>query len=336
MQTLPTCPERIWRPGSLDGVHRVAEAIASKDLTNLYRTSCYFADLPRYQAFCAFYAVMRVVDDRVDALAAHGRLTETQREREITVLEAWRSAVADCLAGRAPRRIDAEDTEHPDAEALLEAVAAAGRKFPVPAYLWERFFMAMGRDLEHRRFHTYREFVNYADGAAVSPTTIYLFLIAAERDEEILAYRVPPVFALIRCGYELGLFAYLGHILSDLVEDLQADRNYLAADDMLAHGVTAESLRADLLARSAGPGLRALTRELSDRAGRLGRHGRARLHVLEETLSVDRAFVLELVIRIYEAVLEKIAGHSYDVMSGDHRLTETDKQAVVESVASEF
>lgn len=337
-RSAPKGLKKMWSPGSLDGVHAVAESIAAKGYNNLYRASCYFADPARYRSFCALYAVMRVVDDRIDELVVRRHLTEAERRRETEVLEGWRCAVKDCLREREPRLIDVTRTEHPDATPMLDTFAAAVRTFPTPAHLWDRFFAAMRRDLEQRRFATYGEFVDYAGGAAVSPATIYLYLIAAERDDGSGAYRSPPDFGLIRCGRELGLFAYLGHILRDLADDLGAGEQgllYLALDDMAAHGVAEEGLRADLAAQKAGPRLRALTRDLSDRARVLVRRGRSRLRALENRLSVDRAFILELIIRTYEAVLHKIAQHSFDTMSARHRLTEREKQAIVKSVARE-
>lgn len=327
--------EPVWRPGSLEGPYRVAEAIASKDLNNLYRTSCYFADSLRYEAFCAFYAVMRVVDDRVDEIVARRRLTDAERHEEHSVLDAWCCTLAEALVGRVPTRVHLERTRHPDAAPLVEAFADAARKFPLPAFLWDRFFMAMRRDLELQRFATYRDFVAYANGAAVSPTAIYLHVIAAEYDQEIMAYRPPPAFALIPCAHELGLFAYLGHILRDLAKDLDHGLLYLSAEDMAQHGVTEENLAADLLTHSAEPGLKSLTRDLSARAARLLVRGRARLAVLQETLSPDRVFVLEAIVRIYEGVLAKIAMQDYDVVAGRHRLTDGDKQAIVKAVLEE-
>ena len=54
------------RPRTQEGSHGVAEEIAAADLNNLYLSSRFFANQEKYKAFCAFYAVMRVVDDRID------------------------------------------------------------------------------------------------------------------------------------------------------------------------------------------------------------------------------------------------------------------------------
>ena len=62
--------KQVWGPGSLSGLYAIVEEIAAKDLNNLYRTSCFFADPNRYKSFCAVYAVMRIVDDRLDEIIA--------------------------------------------------------------------------------------------------------------------------------------------------------------------------------------------------------------------------------------------------------------------------
>ncbi len=51
MQRGNTVVAAVWAPGVLSGGDAVVESIAAKDLTNLYRTSCYLRDKERYQAF---------------------------------------------------------------------------------------------------------------------------------------------------------------------------------------------------------------------------------------------------------------------------------------------
>ncbi len=75
-------------PLNRDGTHSVAEEIAAEDLNNLYISSCFFKDPEKYSAFCAYYAVMRVVDDRIescsfDPLAGHHRLSREEKQQVI-------------------------------------------------------------------------------------------------------------------------------------------------------------------------------------------------------------------------------------------------------------
>ena len=330
--------KQVWSPGSLQGIYATAETIASRDLNNLYRTSCYFADPEKYRAFCALYAVMRIVDDRIDEVLARREVSDDERNREREILEAWRRIVTACLAGRSPDEQDICGTGQPQVDVLLATFSEAIELFPVPAVLWENFFTSMGWDLEEGRFKSYREFLEYTKGASVAPTTIYLYLIAAVRPDKGGAYHPPDEFDLIRCGRELGLFAYIGHILRDLPHDIAAgDRGllYLTSEDMAAHGITEQVLFSDLDSGITSPPLKALIRELVERARASASRGRADMQVLEGKLDPDCVFILELIVRIYEKVIDKIVSCSCDVMADRHRLTDLEKiQIAVETADS--
>lgn len=347
-------------PDPLRDAYARAEAIASRDLNNLYLTSRFFADPARYRSFCAFYAVMRRVDDRVDELCARSGVPAAERERVRSEVDAWRRAVAALGAGEAAepagRALDGLDDAE-SARALLLACADAHRRFAIPAEVWRSFFAAMDRDLEDRRFATYREFLDYAEGATVAPTTIYLLLLTSEpaddRSErwgEVRAagpaaksggpvrYEPREGFDVLECGRHLGLFAYLTHILRDLPQDLAAGERgllYLAADDMARFGVTEELLRRDLDRGEASPGVRALLAELGERArGHLER-GRELLGAVHADLPRDCAFILTLIVAIYEEALERIEERAYDPFPERHRLGFRDKRRIIVRTAHE-
>ncbi|UCD25644.1 MAG: squalene/phytoene synthase family protein [Gemmatimonadota bacterium] len=327
----------IWSPGSLDGVFATAEAVAAKDCNNLYRASCYFRDGERYRAFCASYAIMRIVDDRVDGFLAKRNASAEDRECVIRVVEAWHRIVSVCLSGDTPAPYDVRQTEQDGVDELLEALRESVWLFPVPAGLWDDFFGAMHDDLQRSRFSTYCQFLQYTAGASVAPTTIYLHLITGEPCSEGGIFGPPQDFDIVQCGRALGRFAYIGHILRDLRVDLLTGETgllYLAADDMATHGVTVESLRRDAESRTASPGLRALVSELVERGRTLASEGRTHLSMLSGGLSADRAFVLELIVGIYEAVLDKIASCSHNVMAERHRLTIVEKGMIAQRIAA--
>ncbi|MFG1691451.1 phytoene/squalene synthase family protein [Gemmatimonadota bacterium] len=324
-------------PKTVSGVHSVAEEIAAADLNNLYMTSCFFSDPEKYSAFCAFYAVMRVVDDRIDDLPSRAGLSEEDRRAEHDAVQAWEEGIAACYAGWPPEQPTLDRCGHDQAGELLDAVAISLRSFRVPSVLWEDFFRAMHRDIDRPRFETWREFLRYTEGASVAPTTIYLFLLASRHDSTDAHYRPPESFAFHSCGYHLGIFAYLGHIVRDLAEDLGTGREgllYFAHEDMEAHGVTERMLFEDLARRRASPETRALVADLSGRAREhLGR-GRGLLGGADSWLEQDCLFILELIITIYERVIDKIESCSFDPLAGQHRLSGEEKRQVIQEVAS--
>lgn len=307
------------------------ETIASRDLNNLYLTSRFFEDRERYAAFCSLYALMRVIDDRVDEIPDRDALDDDARRAEHAAIDAWSDAflgaVGPSTAATAPAPVD-----DPRAPAILRSAVEAMRLFPLPLRIWRNFFHAMHVDVDQSRFATWDEFLRYTEGASVAPTTIYLDLIVAEREDDGI-YRPPRDFDLVAAGRHLGTFAYIGHILRDFAEDLETGTRglvYLAREDLAAHALDERALRAAVERGEASDPLRALARELADRADVHLRTGRSLLAPLD--LPGDRAYVLELIVTIYERVLEKIAVVDHDIAGTRHRLTMDEKQAIAADV----
>jgi phytoene synthase len=322
----------------LNRAYAVAESIASRDLNNLYLVSRFFADPLRYRAFSVFYAVMRCVDDRVDDLSARRGVSHEERTRVRDEVAAWRGAIRALYRGDVKV---AETLAGPDAPGnaalLVPAFEKSLSRYPLPWKLWENFFDAMDRDLANPRFDTYRQFLEYAEGATVAPTTIYLFLLSSRPESPgAFRYRPPDGFDVMECGRQLGLFAYLTHILRDLPQDLAAGEEgllYLARDDMDRFGVTREVLQHCLATRGASESLRRLLEELSRRARAHLKAGRALLDGLAGELAPDCAFILELIVGIYKASLERIAAQGFDPFPERHHLGLREKQRIILATA---
>ncbi|UCG67228.1 MAG: squalene/phytoene synthase family protein [Deltaproteobacteria bacterium] len=316
--------------------HEVTEAIASRDGNNLYVTSSFFGDPLKYRAFCAYYAVMRVVDDRIDNLPSPGSRCAEVRKRELGVVEAWERVVRSSYHGIYPMASLLASCDFAEAEAVCESLIASYRVFPVPMRLWTNFFAAMRSDLVASEFVHWSDFLAYAEGATVAPTTIYLSLIVARRDVKQDSCEFPRGFNLYDCGRHLGLFAYLGHIIRDLAEDITrpATRLCLAREDMLAHGVSPEILRSEALNRRASPATRRLVGELLQRARWHLAQGRALAVPIHGFLDCDSRFILELIITMYEHIIAKIESTGCDPMEKRHHLTRREQAEIIHQVAA--
>jgi phytoene/squalene synthetase len=311
-------------------IQDTAERIASHDRNNLYLTSCLFADPNRYGAFCAQYAVMRVIDDRVDAIPLTDGVPDRAAAAECaTFLRDWRAAYR-----AIDTRAEILQPHGPDSVSLGLSLRASLEKFPVPVILWRRFFDAMARDLRTRRFPTYRAFERYCEGASCSPTTIYLYLLASHPSPDGI-YTVPGDFPLMEAGRRLGRFAYLGHILRDLAEDTRLGLSYLADEDLARHRLTHQALRADADRGRSSAELRALVREITTRAKSELRLATVLLAPHWRTLAPDCARILRLIVRIYERVLERIEMREGEVMDGAHLLTAIERQELVTAALRE-
>lgn len=314
----------------------IAEAIASRDRNNLYVTSTFFQHPVRYEAFCAYYALMRVVDDRIDDLRATGSLSPLIRQRELDVVAAWEEAMNLCSVGdRFPDSL-VEGCQHKDARSLVKAVSAALQRLPVMPSLWTNFFAAMRSDLTRTGFANWYDFLAYAEGATVAPTTMYLTIVTASLDGDCKQSEVPAGFDLVACGRHLGIFAYLGHIVRDLAVDLlnpDAMLMYFTDDDMRHHGVSPSTLCADLARHRASPPTRRLVREILKRAHGHLAEGRRLMRPVEASLSHDCRFILELIITLYECLVMKLVACGYDPLSDRHWLTLDDQREITREVA---
>jgi phytoene/squalene synthetase len=302
---------------SASGRRSVSERIAAKDRNNLYLTSLLFQDKERYRAFCAMYAVMRVIDDAVDALPLSGDFVPDPVLADPcrSLVDSWQSAIAaGCPTAMFPQGLCAE---------LFDAL----NRFPTPLELWHDFFGAMRRDLATRVFATPEDFDGYCQGASGSPTTIYLFLLAAQRDEAANGeYRVPHGFPLLTAGRALGHFAYLAHILRDLAEDSTNGLLYLPLSDLAEHGLDFAGLQHAARTGKSPQRLLDLVRLVVTRS-RASLHRANAMLAPHRIAAADCRVILALIIGIYEAVLDKIEACGYEVMdrSGRHQLTLVDK-----------
>jgi len=316
--------------------HEVSEAIASRDRNNLYVTSSFFRDPIKFRTFCAYYAIMRIVDDRIDNLPSPNNRCAELRKRELDVVSAWERVVKCSCNGIHPTASLLASCDFAEVEAVCESFIASYRVFPVPIRLWTNFFTAMRSDLVAGEFACWSDFMAYAEGATVAPTTIYLSLIAARRDVKKDSFEFPTGFDLYDCGRYLGIFAYLGHIIRDLAEDItQAPtRLCITREDMVVHGVSPETLRIEALRRQASPATRSLVAELLQRARRHLAQGRALAAPIYGSLESDGRFILELIITMYEHIVAKIESIGCDPMAGRHHLTRREQAEIIQQVAA--
>lgn len=291
-------------PISRDAALAACERIAERDRSNLYRVSLFLADKRRWDAFLAFYAAMRVIDDRVDGLADAGRLSPEALAREQQVLSDWQE------------RLDVARKGEPRSEPLDVGLAEAFASFPVPREVWTDFLQAMAWDLRHDRFESPAEFLRYAKGATAAPTKIFVQLLASEpADGESgtpARYLVPNLgdgFDAAACGHDLGVFAYIGHILRDVVADLEIGprgRIYIPLSDLREAGLTEQDLLAMAAAGQGDERWRACIRALVARAREFERRGVAMAEARGPALRPDCWFILTLIILLYQDLLDRI------------------------------
>ena len=274
---------------------RACEQIAAKDRSNLYFVSRFLEEPARYEAFVAMYAVMRLIDDAVDDVPDKSQAGADVRAELLRELDRWQS------------RILSAHRLQPVADPIDLALQAALYTFPTPVELWLNFIDSMRYDVEIPGFGSYADFLQYGEGATIAPTVIYVYILTAVRDADG-SYR-PNAFDYHACGRELGLFAYLAHILRDVRQDAMVGQSglvYLSDSDLRLHGLDRNELRKLATAAEGDSRWAALVHDLCARAREMERRGAALAEAHYDAMRRDCAFILCLIISLYQELLERI------------------------------
>ena len=253
--------------------------------TNFYYS---FLVLPadKRRAIVAVWDFCRAVDDAADEPG-----TATPEEQ----LARWRSEVAACFEGSAPRT--------PQGRALAPYVA----RFNLPRASFEAIIDGVEMDLGRRRYETFDDLFEYCIRVASAVGLISL---------EIFGYRDPRAR---QYAIDLGVALQLTNILRDVPEDLRRGRVYIPQEDLRRHGVTEADLQAET-DHAAGAvrstQVKALLRQQAARAREY--YARA---AGELPRSDARGLVAaEIMGAIYRTILDRIEDRDYDVFSSVVRI----------------
>jgi phytoene synthase len=231
----------------------------------------------RREAITAVWDFCRAVDDEVD------EHEERPLEQRRAGLQRWRDEVAACFEGGEPRT--------PQGRALKAVVA----RWPVARSPLDQLIDGCAMDLEPTRFPTFCELRAYCYKVA---STVGLVCI------EIFGYENP---GTRRYAEELGLALQLTNILRDVPSDLARGRLYLPLDELAAHGVTEDDLRAGRLT----PAIAALLERQAQRA----REQFARAEAALPAEDARRLVAARIMGAIYHDLLLRIAARGYDVFA---------------------
>lgn len=241
----------------------------------------------RYEAFKICYRSMRRVDDLVDDLkSGHGEIPAVLAARARDEIDRWLESVR----------------EHSADDEFGRLFLAALERFAIPLWPWERLGKAMTYDLCHGGFATFRVFLRYAEGAAISPAAVFMHLCGIRRDQD--RYGAPP-YDIRRAARPLAIFSYLVHIIRDFEKDQRAGLDYFADDLLTRFGLTREDLRTCALTGTVDDRLRSLMREYHRIAAHYQVWARQTVDTTLPYLDDRYQLSLELIYMLYSQIFEQ-------------------------------
>ena len=292
------------RSARIEESYRYAEMIASQRKPHLYRVAIFFPDRPRFLAFCAAYASMRWVDDHVDDLT--GMMED---------LDSWQDEISGNFSGVIGSIV------------YGPALADTFKRFELPLEPWLNMKKSMQHDLQTHGFSSYRDFLNYAEGATVAPAAVFTSLLLHRSQGGI--YRTAVPYSTVRDAVrESAIICYEAHIVRDLKEDMEAGRSYFPHDELKQFGLEQT--------QTVGEEWRPYIKFYVERA--LGKWEAASrmLAAIETEMTHREKLMLHLLTEFYIQSLEKIKRIDFDVWSNIHWVEKEEMKALLECLRAAF
>ncbi len=248
-----------------------------------------FWEQDRYFAAKICYSFMRAVDDMIDNYKAENTIIEDCKKVELlNNVNTWISQIKGQNEGKL----------------IYGELQNVVRDFKIPLWPFEKFSQSMIYDIYHDGFPTFDDFVEYSNGASVSPAAVFVHLCGITHESNEYA---EPVFDVMKAATPCAMFSYIVHIIRDFQKDQMDHLNYFAGDIMEKYGVTRKELY-DIANESMkiSPGFRMMMGEYYTIADRYRLETYKIIDRIKPFLEPRYQLSLEIIFNLYLMVFERI------------------------------
>ena len=195
-----------------------------KDHPNIL-IAAHFWEKERYHAAKVCYKFLRAIDDLIDNYKAKNKfIAPGDRKKFIADVDEWLKMMA--LSG--------------DADPSHKELVSTIRKFRIPGWALEAFAKSMIYDINNDGFPSLEAFIEYAQGASVSPASIFVHLAGLVKKNGRFS---DPLFNVREVATPCALFSYLVHIIRDFQKDQLNNLNYFSDDIAAKHRLSRHDLK---------------------------------------------------------------------------------------------
>ena len=260
-------------------------ALTQKHSKTFYLASGLLPDEMR-PAMRALYAFCRVSDDLVDGETVDlpGNLEHGAVRRRLARLEAWR------------RR--ALSDHPPDDDPVALAWTDTRARYRIPVGYAHQLLDSVAQDLRVTRYTTFDDLAEYAYGVASTVGLMAMHIVGFKSEEAVPS------------AVKLGVALQLTNILRDVREDWRNGRLYLPLDELDAFGLS-ETDVAKGVEGKVDHRWRALMRFQIARNRRLYAEALPGIAMLHP----NGRFAIAAAAELYQAILDDIEAHDYDVFA---------------------
>ncbi len=258
-----------------------------KDHPNILIAASFFEE-DRFHAAKVFYKMMRTLDDMIDNhKATNSVISPSERKAFLAEVDSW------------IRRLEASEGCRDSQEELINTID----RFRIPLWPLETFARSMVYDINNDGFPTFESFIDYAQGASVSPASVFVHL--AGLVEENGSYH-EPYFNVRETASPCAIFSYLVHIVRDFRKDQLNNLNYFPDDLLKKFNVSRNDLKDIALGAPVSQGFRNLIGEYHRVAGIYSGSTRELIRKIKPFLGERYQLSLEIIYDLYLMVYEKI------------------------------
>lgn len=283
-----------WEAQLLTLAHEARESRPA-DLQHLHK------DAALLQAAYAFAEKMTEIHSRTFYLAS-GLLPQVKRRAARALYAFCRvtddlvdNGAGDASAALASWRARSLASHPPQDDLLALAWADARHAHHIPVRYAEQLINGVALDMHKTRYASFDELAVYCYGVACTVGLMAMHIIGY-RGSEAVAYAI-----------RLGVALQMTNILRDVGEDWRAGRLYLPQDELAAFGIREN----DLELGQVTPRWRAFMRFQIERNRQLYAEALPGIRLLER----DGRFAIGAAAELYQAILEDIEAHDYDVFN---------------------
>lgn len=259
--------------------YRVCDQITAQNSKSFYLSSALLKGDKRRGAR-ALYAFCRLTDDIVDEPKQHHGLAPSDTDI-LQDMHDWRRLALSTNPS----------PYHPVAVAWADTRA----RFQIPYRFAEQLIEGVLMDLSHRRYATFDELAGYAYGVAATVGLMSMH-ITGFNDPDAVPYAI-----------RLGVALQMTNILRDVGEDWRKGRIYLPLEELEAFGLAEDDIEAAVVDQR----WREFMKFQIERNRQLYREAAPGIQLLAQ----DGRLAIAASAGLYEAILEDIERHDYDVFN---------------------